>query len=55
MLDIAKIESGKMEIDPGALDPRGVIDNALRRGRPQRGARRASIFRSHAPAGCAEV
>lgn len=30
MLDVAKIEAGKMEIDPGTLDAKAVIDGAVR-------------------------
>ncbi len=30
LLDVAKIESGKMEIDPRAMDPRAVIENVGR-------------------------
>ena len=30
LLDVAKIESGKMEIDPRRLDPRGIIEGVAR-------------------------
>lgn len=30
MLDVAKIEAGKMELDPGTLDAKAVVDSAVR-------------------------
>jgi two-component system cell cycle sensor histidine kinase PleC len=49
ILDIAKIESGKMEIEPRAIDPREAISNAVKVAGPRARERHQQIVVDMAP------